>query len=139
MTVTQLWHGVNYGTDQLWNGVNYETESITERINYETGSIMKLSQLWHGVNYDTAKSCWPNFTRVYFREIKTICKLIVTCVGSNLYTSLVLVRANFIFLNYCYWVCKHNQVLFSPDSSSKICEKPSKFAIGVRTVIVVFA
>ena len=30
----------------------------------------------------------------------------------------------FIFLNYCYWVCEHTQVPFSPDCSFKICEKP---------------
>ena len=34
----------------------------------------------------------------------------------------------FSYLNYCYWVCKHTQVLFSPDCFFKICEKPSKFS-----------
>ena len=32
----------------------------------------------------------------------------------------------FMFLNYCYWVCKHTHVPFLPDYSFKICEKPSK-------------
>ena len=27
-------------------------------------------------------------------------------------------------LNHCYWVCKHIQVLFSPDCFFKNCEKP---------------
>ena len=31
-------------------------------------------------------------------------------------------------LNCCYLVCKHTQVLFSPDCSFKICEKPSEFS-----------
>ena len=31
-------------------------------------------------------------------------------------------------------VCKHTQVLFSPDCSFIICEKPSKFAVGVSVV-----
>ena len=30
-----------------------------------------------------------------------------------------------ILLNYCYWICKHTQVLFSPYSSFKICETQS--------------
>ena len=43
----------------------------------------------------------------------------------------------FIFLNYCYSVFKHTQVLFSPDCSFKICEKPSKFFKKVRIVLSV--
>ena len=32
-------------------------------------------------------------------------------------------RDIFIFLNYCYWVCKRTKYLFSPDYSFKICAK----------------
>ena len=49
------------------------------------------------------------------------------------------VRLKIIFLNYCYWVHKHTHILFSPDCLFKVCEKPSKFAVGVRVVIVVSA
>ena len=46
----------------------------------------------------------------------------------------------FIFLNYCYWVCKYTQEnLFSPDCSFKICEKPSKFSKSVCLVLSVSA
>ena len=41
--------------------------------------------------------------------------------------------------NNCYWVClyrmfKHTQVPFLPECSFKICERPSKFAVGARTL-----
>ena len=39
-----------------------------------------------------------------------------------------------MFLNYCYWICKHTQVFFLPDCSYKICEKPTKSAICVCVV-----
>ena len=43
----------------------------------------------------------------------------------------------FILFNYCYWVCKHTQVLFLPDCSFKICKKPSKFSESIRVVLSV--
>ena len=43
----------------------------------------------------------------------------------------------FIFLSYCYWVCKHTQVPFSPVYSFYICEKPLKFSESVQVVFVV--
>ena len=43
----------------------------------------------------------------------------------------------FILFNYCYWVCKHTQVLFSPDCSFKIWKKPSKFSESIRVVLSV--
>ena len=43
----------------------------------------------------------------------------------------------FILFNYRYWVCKHTQVLFSPDCSFKICKKPSKFSESIRVVLSV--
>ena len=41
--------------------------------------------------------------------------------------------AVFKFLNYCYWMCKHTQISFLPDSSFNIWEKPSSFQKGPRS------
>ena len=43
------------------------------------------------------------------------------------------------FSEYCYWKCKHTQVLFFLDCSIKVSERLPNFTVNVSVVIVVSA
>ena len=69
---------------------------------------------------------------------KNVWKLSVFVVIDYADTPFFLDMKVFIFLNYCYWVCKHTLIIFFPDCSFKSCENPSKFSESVGVVFFLY-
>ena len=97
---------------------------LKETVSRDFQPIVLLKR-FHLGPYEQAKTVWQTFS--YCEDIQSQSSKIACPRSQRLLRPMnfSLDTNVLIFLNYCFWVCKHTQVPFSPDSSFKICEKPS--------------
>ena len=119
----------------LKNGSEYQIMHLREIVTIFSTIFLLKDSIW--VPYEQAKTVSQtfSFSRRYV-GIRSQSSKITFLHNQRLlrHLNFSLDTKVFIFINYCYWVCKNTQEPFF-TCSLKICEKSSKISASVRIVL----